>query len=172
MMKAMSLRRGRLAAIAGSVTAVAAVGLASAGGGAGVADPEGDSSADGPSRDLSFIAHGHSADGRLVHQISVYGELKMKPSKVPLIQIDTEGDNVAEYRVYLSRRGGRVEDVGASTKRGAKVKRVDRHTVKYVFGPGRIGSPGSYDWDVLALSGAGLVDRAPDASQLTHALGP
>jgi hypothetical protein len=138
----MRLRSGRPAGIVGALAALAVgAGLALADT-SGVSDPQGDSTADGPSRDLSYVSQGHSATGQLVHRISVYGELKMKPNKVPLIQIDTEGDNAAEYRVYLTPKGGTVEEL-AGSKRGAKAKRVDRHTMKYVCGAGKIGTPGS-----------------------------
>jgi hypothetical protein len=158
-----------LASAACAVLVTAALAVADEG---TTTDPQGDSAADGPSRDLKSIAHGHTADGKLVHRIAVVGEIKVTPNKAPLMQLDTEGDNVAEYRVYVGPNGGRVEDMVASTIVPAKARKVSRHKMKYVFGPTKIGNPDSYDWDVLAVSGAGLVDRAPDATQLTHSLSP
>jgi hypothetical protein len=140
-------------------------------------DPRGDTY-DTPSGgsggvDLVRASHGDTKSGRLVHTISVAGNVANPASggNVPMLWIEdpARSNGNADCRYFVGRHEGRlgVFTCGYGDRvAGARIVRTSAHTIRYEFSPSAIDNPASYDWAFVVKAPATgtqwWIDRLPD----------
>jgi hypothetical protein len=154
-----------VAAIAASVSA--STSLADSG---GTSDP--DENGARQRFDIKYAGHGHTDTGKLTQTIKVYGTLAAKRDwqewdygfnlrscyqPVDLARVFT--DPKSDTRATLISKSGAKE---------IEVRRLNDHTLRFVFGEGAIGNPDCYGWDAQAFGDNSYLDRAPNSGVLIY----
>lgn len=170
------MRRGGsiAAALAGLALAAAPLGLADS---SSFSDPRGDLDPTGPDRpsdryDLVRATQGHTRSGRIVHTVTVAGDIANPASEeVPFLWIDVpeRPNGTQDCRYFVGRHDGRlgVFTCGYGERVGsARIRRTGAHTVRYEFSPRAIDDPASYDWAFVAFASVSgtraWIDRLPN----------
>ena len=169
------------AVLAGVALTTAPLGVAGSG---SVADPRGDLDPSGSSsrEDIVRASHGHTRNGRLVHTVTVAGDVGNPASAdIPQLWIeDPELPNgTSQCRYFIGRFEGRlgVFTCGYGERvAGARIRRTSSNTVRYEFKPSAIDNPANYNWAFVTkgpVQGTqSFVDRLPDGDHafLNHRL--
>lgn len=167
------------------VLAVTSLGIANSG---SAGDPSGDLG-DTPvgisssSVDIVRASSGHGRGGRLVHKVSVAGNVPDPASgNAPMLFIEAtdEPNGQADCAYFVGRHQGRfgVFTCGYGDRVGSlRMTRTSGSTVRFEFKASAIGNPPEYHWAALTrsrtrYSSSYFVDRlpSPDHTFITHRL--
>lgn len=178
----------RRAALALAVVAALGLGLAALaiGNTGSFRDPAGDVKHNPPGKDSRYdivkVTYGHDASGQLVQTVTTKGAVfgVTSPGASPLLWIDVPGKvatrSGCQYSDYFV-ADGEVAQCGEGPKTGsAKIKKLDKHRLRFTFAAKAIGSPSRYGIAFVEegsnAKGNGLVffDRAPDKGFVEHKL--
>jgi hypothetical protein len=180
-----------IALIVLSLLALATVALADQG---SLSDPKGDvqNQPPGPKKDYDAVAAtwGHTPKGKLKHKITVAGHIGspvMGQGSSPDLLINVPGrrkppscdyfiqpvppgiyGNTSDHEKWYVFKcsNAQPQKVGP-----AKVTRVSRHTLKFVFSQGEIGAPGRYGWKfIFPEDGDRTYDNIPNRGYQIHLL--
>jgi phospholipase C len=138
-------------------------------------------------RDFTRATWRHASGNRLVHKVSVRGNIGNPQTgigQLPQLQIDvtrrkaarsgcrysvTAGSGVAKLRA------AGCSEAGTKGGDGVSVRKVSRHTVKYVIAEDALGDPRAYRWRFLFPARncrRCAYDRVPDHGSKKHVLDP
>ena len=175
-------------ALALSVAAILAAASLSTANSGSSSDPSGDvgevpQGVSSSSVDIVRASYGHARKGKLVHKVSVAGNVPDPASgNAPLLFIEApdEPNGQADCAFFVGRHQGKygVFTCAYGDRVGSlKMTRTSSSTVRFEFKASAIGSPPQYEWAALTRirtrhSNSYLVDRAPSADHafFTHRL--